>query len=277
MGMSIRAQPKMDFRDLEKKHGITISAAATSCEWKDHRITIIDTPGHVDFTIEVERSLRVLDSSVAVFSAVSGVEPQTETVWRQANKFHVPRICFINKMDLMGADFLRCVDMIAERLSANPLVIQLPIGAEADFCGVVDLISMSAFVWEKDEKDPKQTDIPDELFDECKTYRQKLIEQLVEIDEQAMEIYLDDESKLKDNDLRKLVRKGTIAQDFTPVLCGSAYRNIGVQLCLMLWWTIVQRLKIVQPLKARIFALAIGSHLSLTKTRNLQLLHLKCR
>ncbi len=220
---------EMDWRDIEKKHGITISAAATSCNWKDHTVTIIDTPGHVDFTIEVERSLRVLDSAIAVFSAVSGVEPQTETVWRQANKFKIPRICFINKMDCIGADFFRSVEMIREQLSANPLVLQLPMGFENSFNGIIDLLTMSAFIWKQDSNVPMEIAVPSEFLNDAHLYRKKLIEQLVEIDNNAMEIYLDDENNLKESDLLNLVRKGCIEQFFTPVLCGSAFRNIGIQ------------------------------------------------
>lgn len=220
---------EMDWRDLEKKHGITISAAATSCEWKDATITIIDTPGHVDFTIEVERSLRVLDAAVAVFSAVSGVEPQSETVWRQADKFNVPRICFINKMDSMGADFTACVTMIRDRLDAKPLVLQLPIGAEADFKGIIDLVSMKAFKWETDDNEPVETPVPPGLLSEAETLREQLLEQLVQEDFNALEVYFDDRAKLKTADLVRLIRLGCIRQSFTPVLCGSAYKNIGIQ------------------------------------------------
>lgn len=220
---------EMDWREIEKKHGITISAAATSCEWDDHMITIIDTPGHVDFTIEVERSLRVLDSAVAVFSAVSGVEPQSETVWRQADKFEVPRLCFINKMDCIGADFTRSVQMIREQLSANPLIIQLPMGHENNFNGIIDLLSMTALVWENGSHLPTQIEVPEEFLVNAKKHRLKLIEELIELDNEAMEVYLNDENALEESDLRKLIRKGCIEKAFTPVLCGSAFQNIGIQ------------------------------------------------
>ncbi len=220
---------EMDWRDLEKKHGITISAAATTCQWKDNAITIIDTPGHVDFTIEVERSLHVLDAAIAVFSAVSGVEPQSETVWRQADKFNVPRICFINKMDSLGADFMACVRMIEGRLSAKPLILQLPIGSEDKFEGVIDLLSMKAFIWEIDNHEPIERDIPDEYLELADLHRNQLLEQLVQNDLKVLEIYLDDSNRLELTDLKRLVRSGCINQTFTPVLCGSAFKNIGVQ------------------------------------------------
>ncbi len=220
----------MDWMEQEQERGITITSAATTCFWKDHRINIIDTPGHVDFTIEVERSLRVLDGSVAVFDGVAGVEPQSETVWRQADKYHVPRMCFVNKLDRMGADFFRCVDMIVDRLGATPLVTQLPIGSEADFVGVVDLLKMQAIIW-KDESlgaEFEYKDIPADLKDQADEYRSKLIETAVEADDDAMEAYLEgnepDEAKLKE-----LIRKGTMQQIFVPVLCGSAFKNKGVQ------------------------------------------------
>merc|ERR1712046_214923 len=168
----------MDWMEQEQERGITITSAATTCFWKDHRINIIDTPGHVDFTIEVERSLRVLDGAVAVFDSVAGVEPQSETVWRQANKYGVPRMCFINKMDRVGADFYRCVDMIVERLGANPLVLQLPLGSESNFKGVIDLILMKAIVWQEETLGAKFTheDIPDDLKADSEKYREKLVE-----------------------------------------------------------------------------------------------------
>ena len=183
----------MDWMEQEQERGITITSAATTCSWMDHRVNIIDTPGHVDFTIEVERSLRVLDGAVAVFDSVAGVEPQSETVWRQADKYGVPRICFVNKMDRMGADFFRCVDMFVDRLGANPLVMQLPIGAEADFAGLVDLVKMKAIIW-KDESlgaEFEEVDIPDDLTDMAAEYREKLVEFAVEQDDNAMEAYLE--------------------------------------------------------------------------------------
>ena len=220
----------MDWMEQEQERGITITSAATTCEWKDHQINIIDTPGHVDFTIEVERSLRVLDGAVAVFDSVAGVEPQSETVWRQGDKYDVPRICFVNKMDRTGADYFRCIDMMVDRLGANPLVTQLPIGSEADFVGVVDLVEMKAIVW-KDESlgaEFEYTDIPDALAGQAREYREKLVEMAVERDDGAMEAYL--EGKEPDADtLRACIRKGTLSLDFVPVMCGSAFKNKGVQ------------------------------------------------
>jgi elongation factor G len=220
----------MDWMEQEQERGITITSAATTTFWKDHRINIIDTPGHVDFTIEVERSLRVLDGAVAVFDSVAGVEPQSETVWRQADKYGVPRMCFVNKMDRIGADFYRCVDMIIDRLGAIPAVLQLPIGSESDFLGVVDLIRMKAIVW-KDESlgaEFEYKDIPADLADKAAEYREKLIETIVEVDDEAMEAYLEgnepDEATMK-----KCIRKGCIGLNFVPVLCGSAFKNKGVQ------------------------------------------------
>ncbi|MBK17696.1 MAG: elongation factor G [Rhodospirillaceae bacterium] len=220
----------MDWMEQEQERGITITSAATTCFWDDHRINIIDTPGHVDFTIEVERSLRVLDGAVAVFDAVSGVEPQSETVWRQADKYEVPRICFVNKMDRVGADMYNTVDMIVDRLGANPLVAQLPIGSEADFVGVVDLIKMQAIIW-KDESlgaEFEYTDIPAELADKAAEYREKLIETAVEQDDDAMEAYLEGDEPSEET-LKECIRKGTISGAFVPVLCGSAFKNKGVQ------------------------------------------------
>jgi len=220
----------MDWMEQEQERGITITSAATTCFWQDCRINIIDTPGHVDFTIEVERSLRVLDGAVAVFDSVAGVEPQSETVWRQADKYGVPRMCFVNKMDRTGADFFRCVDMIVDRLGATPLVCQLPIGAESDFAGVIDLIKMQAIIW-KDESlgaEFEYTDIPAELQAQADEYREKLVEGAVEQDEAAMEAYLEgnepDEATIK-----ACIRKGTIELAFVPVLLGTAFKNKGVQ------------------------------------------------
>ena len=220
----------MDWMEQEQERGITITSAATTCEWKDHQINIIDTPGHVDFTIEVERSLRVLDGAVAVFDSVAGVEPQSETVWRQGDKYDVPRICFVNKLDRTGADYFRCIDMIVDRLGANPLVTQLPIGSEADFAGVVDLVEMKAIVW-KDESlgaEFEYTDIPDDLADQAAKYREKLVEMAVERDDDAMEAYLEGNEPDADT-LRACIRKGTLSLDFVPVMCGSAFKNKGVQ------------------------------------------------
>ena len=220
----------MDWMEQEQERGITITSAATTCNWNNHRINIIDTPGHVDFTIEVERSLRVLDGAVAVFDSVAGVEPQSETVWRQADKYNVPRLCFVNKMDRIGADFYRCVDMIVDRLGANPVVLQLPIGSEADFAGVVDLIRMQAIVW-KDETlgaEFEYTDIPADLADQAAEYREKLIETAVEQDDDAMEAYLEGSEPDADT-LKACIRKGVLDAAFVPVLCGTAFKNKGVQ------------------------------------------------
>ncbi len=220
----------MDWMEQEQERGITITSAATTCFWKDHRINIIDTPGHVDFTIEVERSLRVLDGAVAVFDSVAGVEPQSETVWRQADKYKVPRICFVNKMDRTGADFYRCVDMIVDRLGAQPMVLQLPLGAEADFKGVIDLLSMKAIVW-LDESLGAQfeyQDIPADLADKAAEYREKLIELAVEQDDAAMEAYLEG-NEPDEETLKKCIRKGTCGLAFVPVLNGTAFKNKGVQ------------------------------------------------
>ncbi|OJX09652.1 MAG: translation elongation factor G [Caedibacter sp. 37-49] len=220
----------MDWMEQEQERGITITSAATTCFWKNHRINIIDTPGHVDFTIEVERSLRVLDGAVAVFDSVAGVEPQSETVWRQADKYNVPRICFVNKMDRIGANFYRTVDMIVDRLGANPLVIQLPIGSESEFVGVVDLIEMKAIRW-KDENLGAEfvyEEISADLKDKAEEYRAKLVEQAVELDDQALEAYLGGEQPSVEV-LRRCIRKGTLTGKLVPVLCGSAFKNKGVQ------------------------------------------------
>ncbi len=220
----------MDWMAQEQERGITITSAATTAMWKDHRINIIDTPGHVDFTIEVERSLRVLDGAVTVFDSVAGVEPQSETVWRQADKYSVPRMCFVNKMDRTGADFYRCVDMMVSRLGANPLVIQLPIGSESSFAGAVDLIKMQAVVWQGEDLGASYVyqDIPEDLQMEAEDYREKLIETAVEQDDDLMEAYLSGE-EITEDQIHDCIRKGTIAGDFVPVLCGTAFKNKGVQ------------------------------------------------
>ena len=220
----------MDWMEQEQERGITITSAATTCLWQDHRINIIDTPGHVDFTIEVERSLRVLDGAVAVFDSVAGVEPQSETVWRQADKYGVPRICFVNKMDRIGADFFRCVDMMVDRLGASPMVMQLPIGSEADFVGVVDLILMKAIRWLDESLGAKfeYEDIPADLAEQAADYRQRLVELAVEQDDDAMEAYLEGQEPSVEK-LKECVRKGAIAGVFVPVFLGSAFKNKGVQ------------------------------------------------
>ncbi|MHB1129391.1 MAG: elongation factor G [Ilumatobacteraceae bacterium] len=220
----------MDHMAQEQERGITITSAATTTFWRNHRINIIDTPGHVDFTIEVERSLRVLDGAVAVFDSVAGVEPQTETVWRQANKYRVPRMCFINKMDRTGANFYRTLDMIKERLGAVPAVLQLPYGAEAGFKGMIDIVKMKAVVWEGDEKDSEYGDveIPAEYLEKAQQYRAELLELVAGEDEALMEKYLSN-NDLAEDDLRAGIRKGTLAFSFVPILCGSAFKNKGVQ------------------------------------------------
>jgi len=220
----------MDWMEQEQERGITITSAATTCFWKDHRINIIDTPGHVDFTIEVERSLRVLDGAVAVFDSVAGVEPQSETVWRQADRYHVPRMCFINKMDRIGADFYRCVDMIVDRLGATPLVLQLPIGSEAEYVGCVDLIRNEAIIWHDDTLGAtfEYKEIPADLRDKAESYRSKMIELAVEQDDAVMEAYLNGEEPSIDV-VKRCIRKGTLSGAFVPVLCGTAFKNKGVQ------------------------------------------------
>ena len=228
----------MDHMAQEQERGITITSAATTCVWNDHRINIIDTPGHVDFTIEVERSLRVLDGAVTVFDSVAGVEPQTETVWRQANKYNVPRMCFVNKMDRIGADFYRTVQMVKDRLQANPLVLHLPIGAGGPeavkaYEGLVDIVRMKALVWRDiDEKDLGATyeieDIPADMVDQANEYREAMMETIATQDEALMDAYLGGE-ELSEDDIKKAIRKGTLAFDFVPILCGSAFKNKGVQ------------------------------------------------
>ena len=220
----------MDWMEQEQERGITITSAATTCFWNDHRINIIDTPGHVDFTIEVERSLRVLDGAVACFDGVAGVEPQSETVWRQADRYKVPRICFCNKMDRLGADFEMNIQSIKDRLGANPLVLQMAIGKEADFKGVVDLVNFKSIIWQDDSLGAKfdVVDISDDLLEEAKKKREELIEMAVEADDQAMEQYLEG-NEISVETLKKCIRKGTIEFKFVPVLCGTAFKNKGVQ------------------------------------------------
>lgn len=220
----------MDWMEQEQERGITITSAATTCFWNGKRINIIDTPGHVDFTIEVERSLRVLDGAVTVFDGVAGVEPQSETVWRQADKYSVPRMCFVNKLDRMGADFFRCVGMIKDRLGALPLVLQLPIGSEENFIGVVDLIKMQSIVWKNDALGAEYTygEIPDNLKDEANDYRVRMLDVIAELDDAIMEKYLEG-AELSEGEIKACIRKGTISGAFVPVLCGSAFKNKGVQ------------------------------------------------
>ncbi|MBT7429587.1 MAG: elongation factor G, partial [Ilumatobacter sp.] len=225
----------MDHMAQEQERGITITSAATTCVWDDHRINIIDTPGHVDFTIEVERSLRVLDGAVTVFDSVAGVEPQTETVWRQANTYNVPRMCFVNKMDRIGADFYRTVEMVIERLQANPLVIQLPIGAGGPeavkaYAGLVDIVKMKALIWDNEELGAtwQETDIPEDMVEQAAEYREAMMETIATQDEALMDAYLDGQ-EISEDTIKAAIRKGTLAFDFVPILCGSAFKNKGVQ------------------------------------------------
>ena len=219
----------MDWMVQEQERGITITSAATTCHWKDHRINIIDTPGHVDFTVEVERSLRVLDGAVTVLTARGGVEPQTETVWRQAEKYNVPRMAYVNKMDITGADFYNVIKMMKERLQANAVAIQLPIGAEDDFKGIVDLIKMEAIVYEDDlGKVEDEVAIPDDMKDLADEYREKLLEACSEQDDDFMEKYLGGED-ITEEEIKRVIRKATVSCDMVPVTCGTSYRNKGVQ------------------------------------------------
>jgi len=227
----------MDWMEQEQERGITITSAATTCFWSgmaknypEHRINIIDTPGHVDFTIEVERSLRVLDGAVAVFDSVGGVEPQSETVWRQANKYAVPRMCFVNKMDRAGADFYRCVDQISTRLGSNPVPVQLPIGAEDRFKGVVDLIKMKAIYWDQDVQGVnfEERDIPEDMQEDAEAYREQMLESAAEANEELMDRYLE-EGDLSAEDIKKGLRERTINNEIVTVLCGTAFKNKGVQ------------------------------------------------
>src|SRR6195256_5234715 len=219
----------MDWMEQEQERGITITSAATACEWKDHRINIIDTPGHVDFTVEVERSLRVLDGAIALFDSVAGVEPQSETVWRQADKYHVPRIAFINKMDRIGADFDMSIRTMIDRLGAHPVPVQLPIGAEADLRGIIDLIGMKAIIY-KDElgKEFDVVDIPEEYADAATAAREHLVEEVSHYDDELVELILED-AEIPDETLKAAIRKATLELKLTPVLCGSAFKNKGVQ------------------------------------------------
>ena len=219
----------MDWMEQEQERGITITSAATTCFWKNNRINIIDTPGHVDFTVEVQRSLRVLDGAVTVLAAKGGVQPQTETVWRQADKYQVPRMVYVNKMDIVGANFMLCVDQLKNRLRANPVPVQLPIGAEDNFKGIVDLIKMRAFIHKDDlGKEIEETDIPEDMLEEAKQWRTSMIEAACEQDEELMMKYLDGEEP-SEEEIKKAIRKGTIANQIVPVTCGSSYKNKGVQ------------------------------------------------
>ncbi len=222
----------MDWMEQEQERGITITSAATTCFWLGHNINIIDTPGHVDFTAEVERSLRVLDGAVGIFCAVGGVEPQSETVWRQGDKYSVPRLAFVNKMDRVGADFYNVLDQIVERLGAKPLAIQIPIGSEENFMGFVDLVRMKARVWAKDDdlgEKFEETDIPAEFKDKADEYREKLLETVCEVDEEMTERYLEGKTDFSEEKVMAAIRKGTIGMNFVPVLCGAAFKNKGVQ------------------------------------------------
>ncbi len=221
----------MDWMEQEQERGITITSAATTTQWDGHTINIIDTPGHVDFTVEVERSLRVLDGAVAVFDGVAGVEPQTETVWRQADRYHVPRICFVNKMDRVGAEFHRCVDMIVSRLNATPLVVQLPLGSEADFRGVIDLVSQQALVWSEEAAKGEKYEIqpvPTSHIEAVREWRDRMIETLAEADDEIMEMYLEGQEPTEGQIIAG-IRRATVTSKLTPVLCGSAFKNKGVQ------------------------------------------------
>ncbi|MGB5771121.1 MAG: GTP-binding protein, partial [Crocosphaera sp.] len=222
----------MDWMAQEQERGITITAAAITTSWLDHQINIIDTPGHVDFTIEVERSMRVLDGVVAVFCSVGGVQPQSETVWRQANRYQVPRIAFVNKMDRTGANFFKVYEQIRDRLKANAVPIQIPIGSESDFCGIVDLVKMRAKIYEDDLGEKvEDVEIPPEYLEKAQEYRSKLIEAVAEADETLLEKYLEGE-ELSSEEIKQGLRQGTLSRSIIPLLCGSAFKNKGVQLLL---------------------------------------------
>ncbi|HDL08668.1 MAG TPA: GTP-binding protein [Desulfobacteraceae bacterium] len=220
----------MDWMPDEQERGITITSAVTVCSWRDNEIHIIDTPGHVDFTIEVERSLRVLDGAVGVFCAVGGVEPQSETVWHQADKYHVPKIAFVNKMDRTGADFFKTIEMMKERLNANPLIVQLPLGSEENFAGVIDLINMKQIIWNDESLGTiyRSEDIAVEYIETAETYREKMIESLADLDDKIMEAYLGD-IPIDAEILSSAIRKATLDLKIVPVLCGSALKNKGIQ------------------------------------------------
>ena len=229
IGETHEGAAQMDWMEQEQERGITITSAATTCHWRDHRINVIDTPGHVDFTVEVERSLRILDGAVAVFCAKGGVEPQSETVWRQADKYKVPRMAFVNKMDIVGADFFKVIDMIEERLKANPVPVQLPIGKEDNFEGVVDLVNMNARIYKDDlGEDIEVIDIPEDLKELAEEYRENLLESIADYDEELMMKYLEGE-EISTEDIIRAIRTATINVEITPVLCGSSYKNKGLQ------------------------------------------------
>lgn len=229
MGEVHEGAATMDWMAQEKERGITITSAATTCHWKNHRINIIDTPGHVDFTVEVERSLKVLDGAVTVLSAKSGVEPQSETVWRQAERYHVPRMVYVNKMDIIGADFYNVLKMMVERLNANPVAIQIPIGAEDTFQGLIDLIKMKAVIYEEDyTKEPDLVDIPAEYKEKAEEYRQKMLDTIAETDDELMMKYLEGE-ELTEEEIKAALRKATVACTLCPVVCGSSYKDKGIQ------------------------------------------------
>ena len=229
IGETHEGASQMDWMEQKKERGITITSAATMCFWKDHELNIIDTPGHVDFTVEVERSLRVLDGAVTVLDAKSGVEPQTETVWRQADKYGVPRMIYVNKMDATGADFFRCINTVRDRLKANAVPIQIPIGAEDQFKGMVDLITNKAILFYDDlGKDVRYEEIPADLADQAEEYRMAMIEAIAETDEALMEKYLEGE-ELTEEEIMTALRKATIANEVVPCICGSSYKNKGVQ------------------------------------------------
>jgi elongation factor G len=229
IGETHEGSATMDWMEQEQERGITITSAATTCYWKDHRINVIDTPGHVDFTVEVERSLRVLDGSVTVFCAKGGVEPQSETVWRQADKYHVPRMAYVNKMDIVGADFFKVIQMMKDRLKCNAVPIQLPIGSEQFFKGIIDLVHMKAYVYYDDQgKDIREEPIPDDLVDDAEEYRMALLEAVSEVDDAIMEKYLEGET-LTEEEIKLAIRKATLQNKMVPVCCGTSYRNKGVQ------------------------------------------------
>ena len=231
MGEVHEGKAQMDWMKQERERGITITSASTMCYWNEHRINIIDTPGHVDFTVEVERSLRILDGTVAIFCAVGGVEPQSETVWRQSEKYRVPKIVFINKMDRVGADFFGVVKNIERELGANVIPLQIPIGVEENFCGIIDLMEMKAYIYDDESlgKNFHVEDIPHEYVDSAREYHHLMVEKVVELEDSLMEKYLESEEMVTRQELVRAIRKGTIANKIIPALCGSAFRNKGVQ------------------------------------------------